>query len=140
MARRSTSTTPCGAPPVFSTFRTCASVDVLGAGARAFLRRLLANDVDKLKTPGKALYSCMLNDAGGIVDDLIAYYLDESHFRLVVNAGTRDRDLVWIREHASGVRRRRSASAPISRCSPCRVRMHASVSRNCSTPMPATRR
>jgi aminomethyltransferase len=92
---------------VFDVSHMCV-VDVLGEGARAFLRQLLANDVSKLKTPGKALYSCMLNDAAGIVDDLIAYYLDESHFRLVVNAGTRDRDLVWIREHA------RAFSAQIS--------------------------
>ena len=84
---------------VFDVSHMCA-VDVRGAGSRALLRQLLANDVDKLKTPGKALYSCMLNDIGGIVDDLIAYFLDESQFRLVVNAGTRDRDLVWIREHA----------------------------------------
>ncbi len=71
-------------------------VDIDGAGARAFLSRLLANDVAKLGTPGKALYSCMLNEAGGIIDDLITYFLDDGHFRLVVNAATRDKDLAWI--------------------------------------------
>jgi aminomethyltransferase len=61
---------------------------------------LLANDVDKLVRPGKALYSCMLNEAGGVLDDLIVYYLTDSWFRVVVNAGTRDKDLAWIRKSA----------------------------------------
>jgi aminomethyltransferase len=80
-------------------------VDLEGAGVRSFLERLLANDVAKLRTSGKALYSCMLRDSGGIIDDLIVYFLHEQWFRLVVNAGTRDKDLAWIREHAraSGV-------------------------------------
>jgi aminomethyltransferase len=71
-------------------------VDLKGARVRQFLQHLLANDVAKLKLPGKALYSCMLNEAGGVLDDLIVYFLDESWFRLVVNAGTRDKDLAWI--------------------------------------------
>ena len=75
-------------------------VDVLGAGARSFLQGLLANDVSKLQTPGKALYSCMLNERGGVIDDLIVYFRAESAFRLVVNAGTRDKDLAWIRARA----------------------------------------
>jgi aminomethyltransferase len=61
---------------------------------------LLANDVERLVRPGKALYSCMLNESGGVIDDLIVYYLTDSWFRLVVNAGTRDKDLAWIRRHA----------------------------------------
>jgi aminomethyltransferase len=84
---------------VFDVSHMCI-VDLKGARTRAFLQQLLANDVAKLKTPGKALYSCMLNEAGGVLDDLIAYYLDDSWYRLVVNAGTRDKDLVWIRHHA----------------------------------------
>ncbi len=72
-------------------------IDLAGAEVRRFLRRLLANDVGRLKTLGKALYSCMLNETGGVVDDLIAYYLSETGFRLVVNAATRDKDLAWIR-------------------------------------------
>ncbi|HET6630565.1 MAG TPA: glycine cleavage system aminomethyltransferase GcvT [Woeseiaceae bacterium] len=75
-------------------------VDVQGEGAREFLRRLLANDVAKLGEPGRALYSCMLNEAGGIVDDLIVYFLGPGRYRLVVNAGTRDKDLAWIAEQA----------------------------------------
>jgi aminomethyltransferase len=75
-------------------------VDLKGVRVRAFLRALLANDVEKLVRPGKALYSCMLNEAGGVLDDLIVYYLSDSWFRVVVNAGTRDKDLAWIRRHA----------------------------------------
>jgi len=71
-------------------------IDLKGAGVRDFLRLLLANDVDKLKTRGRALYSCMLNTAGGVIDDLIVYYLDEQGYRIVANAGTRDKDMAWI--------------------------------------------
>jgi len=75
-------------------------VDLHGAKTRAFLRRLLANSVDKLKNPGKALYSCMLNERGGVIDDLIVYFLGEDFFRVVVNASTRDKDLAWIEQQA----------------------------------------
>ncbi len=75
-------------------------VDLHGARTREFLRHLLANSVDKLKTPGKALYSCMLDADGGVIDDLIVYYLDEAFFRLVVNAATRAKDLAWIESQA----------------------------------------
>jgi aminomethyltransferase len=62
------------------------------------LRGLLANNVDKLQAAGKALYSCMLNPQGGVIDDLIVYFLSEDWFRLVVNAGTAEKDIAWIRE------------------------------------------
>jgi len=76
------------------------AIDVEGPGAQEFLRRLLANDVEKLKQTGKALYSCMLAADGGVLDDLITYYLGPARFRLVVNAGTADKDLAWIaRQH-----------------------------------------
>jgi aminomethyltransferase len=75
-------------------------IDLAGERVRAFLRHLLANDVARLTVPGKALYSCLLREDGGILDDLITYFLDEQHFRLVVNAGTRDKDLAWIRQQA----------------------------------------
>jgi aminomethyltransferase len=84
---------------VFDVSHMCV-VDLKGARVREFLQHLLANDVAKLRTPGKALYSCMLNEQGGVLDDLIAYYLTDSWYRLVVNAGTRDKDLAWIRAHA----------------------------------------
>lgn len=75
-------------------------VDLHGARTRIFLRHLLANDVDKLTAPGKALYACMLNPHGGVVDDLIAYYLNDEYFRLVINSATTDSDVAWIRRHA----------------------------------------
>jgi len=76
-------------------------VDLEGVRVRDFLRNLLANDVAKLRNSGKALYTCMLNPAGGVIDDLIVYFMHDSWFRLVVNAATRDKDLAWIREHAA---------------------------------------
>jgi aminomethyltransferase len=76
-------------------------VDVHGARAREYLRQLLANDVARLTRPGKALYSCMLREDGGILDDLIVYFMDPHWYRVVVNAGTRASDLAWMREHAA---------------------------------------
>jgi glycine cleavage system T protein (aminomethyltransferase) len=75
-------------------------VDLHGARVREFLRMLVANSVDKLKVRGKALYTTMLNAQGGVIDDLIVYYMDESFFRMVVNAATRDKDLAWINAQA----------------------------------------
>jgi aminomethyltransferase len=72
-------------------------VDLQGGGARGLLRYALANNVDKLKDPGKALYSCLLTPAGTVIDDLIVYLLREDSFRLVVNAGTADKDIAWLR-------------------------------------------
>ncbi len=71
-------------------------VDVMGPDATAFLRRLLANDIGRLQQPGQGLYSCMLNDAGGVVDDLIAYWTGADRYRLIVNAATRAQDLAWF--------------------------------------------
>lgn len=76
-------------------------VDLRGEKVRPFLQKLLANDVGRLHEPGKALYSCMLNENGGVIDDLIVYYLTHTWFRMVVNAGTRDKDLAWLRQHAA---------------------------------------
>ena len=81
-------------------------VDLRGARVRAFLRHLVANSVDKLQKPGKALYTCMLNAQGGVIDDLIVYLMPnkgraEDFFRLVVNAATRDKDLAWIGQQAA---------------------------------------
>ncbi|MCU7851271.1 MAG: glycine cleavage system aminomethyltransferase GcvT [Candidatus Thiodiazotropha sp. (ex Monitilora ramsayi)] len=77
-------------------------VDLKGPQAKPYLRHLLANDVDKLKTTGKALYSCMLNEQGGVVDDLIVYYLNDDWFRMVVNAGTTEKDLAWLEKQTTG--------------------------------------
>lgn len=75
-------------------------VDLQGPQVATFLQKLLANDIGKLKTAGKALYTCMLNQEAGILDDLIVYYLSDEHYRLVVNAATREKDLAWIRKQA----------------------------------------
>jgi len=84
---------------MFDVSHMCA-VDLRGARTREFLSWLLANDVARLAEPGKALYSCMLREDGGVIDDLIVYFLEEPWFRLVVNAGTADKDIAWIRRHA----------------------------------------
>ena len=73
-------------------------VDVEGKDTHAYLSQLLANDVDKLSKTGQALYSCMLNHDGGVVDDLIVYFRGDQRFRLVVNASTREQDLAWMNE------------------------------------------
>ena len=74
-------------------------VDIEGENARPFLRALLANNVDKLQVAGKALYSCMLNPQGFVIDDLIVYFFSETWFRLVVNAGTAEKDVAWMAQH-----------------------------------------
>ena len=76
-------------------------VDVDGGDAEAFLRRLLANDVARLDSDGRALYSCMLNADGGVIDDLIVYRLGGGRFRVILNAATRDKDLAWLESQAS---------------------------------------
>jgi aminomethyltransferase len=76
-------------------------VDIKGGGVRAYLRYLLANNVDKLTLPGKALYSCMLLENGGVIDDLIVYFMNEDWFRIVVNAGTADKDIAWMKLQAA---------------------------------------
>ncbi len=75
-------------------------VDIQGSGARDYLRYLLANDVAKLSEVGQALYGCMLDDDGGVLDDLITYYLGDDFYRTVVNAATRENDLAWMREQS----------------------------------------
>jgi len=76
-------------------------VDVLGPAARDYLRYLVCNDVDKLKSRGKALYTCMLDQHGGILDDLLIYFVDEQNYRVVLNAATREKDLAWMNKIAN---------------------------------------
>ncbi|MBX3708678.1 MAG: glycine cleavage system aminomethyltransferase GcvT [Gammaproteobacteria bacterium] len=71
-------------------------VDLHGHDAAAFLRRLLANNIDRL-VDGKALYTCMLNEAGGVLDDLIVYKVSQDFYRMVINAGTREKDIAWMK-------------------------------------------
>jgi aminomethyltransferase len=77
-------------------------VDITGSQAQHYLRYLLANDVAKLQEKGKALYSGMLNEAAGVVDDLIVYHFDATNYRLVVNSATREKDMDWLNGRAAG--------------------------------------
>ena len=77
-------------------------VDVSGASAQAYLQHLLANDVARLGVQGKALYSCMLNADGGVIDDLIVYYLRDNFYRVVINSATRQKDLDWMQQQSAG--------------------------------------
>jgi aminomethyltransferase len=87
-------------------------VDIRGERVRDFLRYLLANDIAKLKDPGKALYTCMLNEEGGVIDDLIVYYINDQDYRIVVNAATREKDLAWIEKQAEPFRVPRPGNWP----------------------------
>jgi aminomethyltransferase len=86
----------CG---MFDISHMCA-IDAIGLDAKPFMQQLLANDVEKLRA-GKALYSCMLNEAGGVLDDLIVYYLGGGRYRIVVNAATAEKDIDWMKACAA---------------------------------------
>jgi aminomethyltransferase len=86
---------------MFDVSHMCA-LDLAGPDATRWLRHLLANDVAKLTTPGKALYSCLLDDDAGVIDDLIVYYFSPERFRIVVNAGTAEKDIAWMRARLVG--------------------------------------
>ena len=75
--------------------------DLKGVAAKAFLAKLLSNDIERLDTPGKAMYTGMLNEQGGVIDDLIVYSLHDG-YRLVTNCATRDKDLAWMQKHVAG--------------------------------------
>ena len=77
--------------------------DLFGTDSKSYLQRLLANDVARLKSPGKALYSCMLNEQGGVIDDLIIYWMGDDRYRIVTNAATRTVDLAWMQQQLSGL-------------------------------------
>ena len=77
-------------------------LDISGSQCKAWLRKLLANDVDKIPDYGKALYSCMCNLDGGIIDDLIVYHFTDEQYRIVVNAATREKDLAWMQQQSQG--------------------------------------
>ncbi len=80
-------------------------VDIKGADSKVWLQQLLANDVNKLKVVGKALYSAMLNEQGGVIDDLIVYLCnsDETAYRIVSNAATHDKDMAQFHKVAEGL-------------------------------------
>ncbi|MCX7172591.1 MAG: glycine cleavage system aminomethyltransferase GcvT [Proteobacteria bacterium] len=78
------------------------AIDLDGPASKPYLRHLLANDVAKLGQPGKALYSCLLKENGGVIDDLIVYFFTPDRYRIVVNAGTAEKDLAWMQACAAG--------------------------------------
>ncbi len=78
------------------------AIDLAGPDALPWLRKILANDCAKLTVPGKAIYSCMLQEDGGIIDDLIVYFFTPERYRIVVNAGTADKDLSWMQRQIKG--------------------------------------
>jgi aminomethyltransferase len=80
---------------MFDVSHMCA-VDIGGSRPKSYLKRLIANDVDKLTKPGKALYSAMLNTSGGVIDDLIVYWRGGDNYRVVVNASTAIKDLAHM--------------------------------------------
>ena len=77
------------------------AIDIGGPSARAFLSGLFANNIGRLQVPGKAMYACMLNPQGGVLDDLIVYFLREDWFRVVVNAATSAKDLAWMQAQSA---------------------------------------
>lgn len=76
-------------------------VDITGIDATAYLQKLMANDVARLKELGKALYSPMLNTAGGVIDDVIIYNMG-GWYRMISNCATRDKDMEWLAAHSKG--------------------------------------
>ncbi len=86
---------------LFDVSHMCA-LDLAGPDATRFLRHLLANDVAKLTAAGRALYSCMLNENGGVIDDLIIYFFTPARYRIVVNAGTAEKDIAWMQTQLAG--------------------------------------
>jgi len=77
-------------------------IDIIGAGCRKFLRRLMTRDVDEIKNTGGACYTCMCNEQAGIIDDVLVYYRNPDSFRLIFNAATKKRVLAWLNEYAQG--------------------------------------
>ena len=79
------------------------AVDITGTDARRLARLVLSNDIDRVVTPGGALYGCMLNPQGGVVDDTIWWVDNAQHLLVVLNAANREGDLAWLQKHAEGM-------------------------------------
>jgi aminomethyltransferase len=77
-------------------------VEVRGPRSMDLCQRITANDVSRLKS-GQAQYSLLLNENGGIVDDIVVYKLEADHFFLCVNAANTEKDFHWIKEKTEGM-------------------------------------
>jgi aminomethyltransferase len=82
-----------------------------GSGARDWLNTMLTNNIDKLDV-GTGQYTFLLNDAGGIIDDLIAYRIGDEKFLLVVNASRTEEDFAWLERHLRLSKEGRSQERP----------------------------
>lgn len=74
-------------------------VNISGIGATALLQKLTSNDVAALEF-SQAQYSLLMNESGGIIDDIIVYRKSEEAYLVIINASNTDKDLTWIRSHA----------------------------------------
>jgi len=91
-----------------------------GAGARESLNTMLTNNIDKLDV-GTGQYTFLLNERGGIIDDLIVYRIEEQKFLLVVNAARTDEDFTWLQEHLKEGRSPDRPSGGLATAAPCKL-------------------
>src|SRR5678816_1099604 len=89
-----------------------------GAGGRDWLNTMLTNNVDKLDV-GMGQYTLLLNDRGGIIDDLIVYRIDEQKYLLVVNAARADEAFAWLQNHLKEGRSPDRPSGGLETAAPC---------------------
>ncbi len=91
-----------------------------GVGAREWLNTMLTNNVGKLDV-GMGQYSFLLNERGGIIDDLIVYRIDEQKFLLVVNAARTDEDFAWLQKHLKEGQSPDRPSGGLETAAPCEI-------------------
>ncbi len=72
-----------------------------GPKALEALNRVFTNDLTKI-ADGQAQYGCLCRENGGIVDDVVVYRRSAQDLLVCVNAGNRDKDYAWLRDHAGG--------------------------------------
>src|SRR5437867_4254993 len=93
---------------------------VEGRGANKWLNAMLTNNVDKLDI-GTGQYTFLLNERGGIIDDLIVYRIGEQKFLLVVNATRTDEDFAWLQKHLKEARSPDRPSGGLETAAPCEI-------------------
>jgi aminomethyltransferase len=93
---------------------------VEGSGAQNWLNTMLTNNIDKLDV-GTGQYTFLLNERGGIIDDLIVYRIEEQKFLLVVNAARTDEDFAWLQKHRNEGRFPDRPSGGLETTAPCKL-------------------